>query len=115
MGFGEFAEAGRPQAKPPGGRFRRAEPAGPGEAGAACGWGLRRAADCGGTGGSGEGGGMGGGLRRGRRPQAKPPGGRFRRAKPAGPGEAGAACGRGLRRAADRGGTGGIGGGGGDG
>ena len=26
-----------PQAKPPGGRFQRAEPAGPGDAGAACG------------------------------------------------------------------------------
>ena len=33
-GLRRFAEAGRPQAKPPGGRFRRAEPAGPGEAGA---------------------------------------------------------------------------------
>ena len=45
-GFGEGegdGEEGGPQAKPSSGRFRRAEPAGPGGAGAACGPGLRLA------------------------------------------------------------------------
>ena len=59
-GFGEGegdGEEGGPQAKPSSGRFRRAEPAGPGGAGAACGPGLRLA------------GAGGGGCRRGRRGQ----------------------------------------------
>ena len=55
--------------------------------------GLRRGGQLAGGGREGRGKGWAGGCGGQSGPQAKPSGGRFRRAKPAGPGSAGAACG----------------------